>query len=103
MNIWIVWFDFDPPPYIHWFGHVIDEYTWYIFVGDVAPPTNIGGVKGDGYDPQPMNIDGPYSVLNQRRATPPKPFAVSSLRATAACLAFALLRGRVFFILVKCI
>jgi hypothetical protein len=29
--------------YIRWWRHITDEYTWPIFVGDVAGPTNIGG------------------------------------------------------------
>jgi hypothetical protein len=39
--------------YIHRFGHVIDEYTWPIFVGDVAEPMNIGGA---GWQVQPTYI-----------------------------------------------
>jgi hypothetical protein len=30
-------------PYIRQWSHVTDEYTWHVFVGDVAPPTNIWG------------------------------------------------------------
>jgi hypothetical protein len=29
--------------YIRQWSHVTDEYTWHVFVGDVAPPTNIWG------------------------------------------------------------
>jgi hypothetical protein len=30
-----------PAPYIRRWGHIIDEYTWLIFIGDVASPMNI--------------------------------------------------------------
>jgi hypothetical protein len=34
-----------PDPYIHQWHHVTDEYTWPIFIGEVASLTNIGGAE----------------------------------------------------------
>jgi hypothetical protein len=49
MNIWVGRFDFELSHiFIRW-HHITEEYTCIIFIGDMAPPMNIGGAGLTGH------------------------------------------------------